>query len=238
MANEVKKSSRVIDTWKQKKWYSILAPVLFGSGQIGETVAIDDEHVMGRTVNTSLMTVTGDPKKQNINGTFEIYSVKNGVAETRLRKLEILPSSVRRMIKKGKDRVDLSFICATKDNVVIRIKPLLVTRSHTGGSVLTAMRHMTDAVFRVEVNMLTFDELIHDILTTQFQKKAKIRLNKIYPLKAVEVRLIEITTTSKPIPPIPHLEELKEEVVQETEEEKIEKKVKAKKTTEEEVVEA
>jgi small subunit ribosomal protein S3Ae len=127
-----KSSSRVIDTWKQKKWYKVLAPAYFGSQLLGETVAMEDDAVVGRTVTTSLMNVTGDVKKQNVIATFEVMKVNAGNGETRLKKLEIAPPSVRRMIRKGKDRVDVSLVCATKDNVIFRIKPFHVTRGKTG----------------------------------------------------------------------------------------------------------
>ncbi|HME87248.1 MAG TPA: 30S ribosomal protein S3ae, partial [Candidatus Nanoarchaeia archaeon] len=66
MANEIKKSSRVVDTWKLKKWYKVLSPSYFGSVELGETVALEDALVLGRTVTTSLMNITGDPKKQSV----------------------------------------------------------------------------------------------------------------------------------------------------------------------------
>jgi len=228
MAEPVKKSSRVIDSWKLKRWYKVLAPAVFNNNLIGETVAAEEQSLIGRTLTTSLMNVVGEPKKQSIIGTFEIVSVKNGNAETRLKKMEIAPPSVRRMIRKGKERLDLSFLCATKDNVVVRIKPLLITRGKTGGSVLTKIREITETVSRIEANKISYEELIQDILTTKLQRRIRQVVNKLYPLKSAEIRAIEITTTAKPLPPIKELPEMKEEQFEETEEEKIEKKVKAK----------
>jgi small subunit ribosomal protein S3Ae len=227
------KSSRIIDTWKQKKWYRVVAPQQFGSRQLGETMALEEDMLRGRTVKVSLSLVTGDAKKQSTNAIFEIKEVKNGVAETVLKAMEIAPSSIRRLVRKGKNRIDLSFICATKDGVVCRIKPFVVTRSKVGGLLLTKMRKLLEDVVRVEAHKETFDNFVYDVITGKVQRAIKQRLNKIYPLKICEVRVLEKTVTTKPLPPIPTLPELTEETVEETEEEKIEKKVKAKKAVDE-----
>ena len=82
-----KKTSRVQDTWKQKRWYKVLSPASFGSREIGEAVAIEESTLVGRTAKVSLMKVTGDPKKQNTSATFKIVKVVNGQALTQLKQL-------------------------------------------------------------------------------------------------------------------------------------------------------
>jgi len=221
----VKKGTRVQDTWKTKKWYKVVAPKIFNSKFLGETVASDESALKGRTARVSLMAVTGDVKKQNTSATFEIINVNAGNAETRLKKLQIVPSSLRRIIRKGKNRIDLSIVCETKDKQIVRIKPLLVTRSKAGNSALTALRRALDDVLRFEADKIAFDTLTNDIVYGKLQRKIRQRLNKIHPLKSVEIRSFERTTTTKPLLPVPKLEELKEERKQLTEGEKIEKKV-------------
>ncbi len=227
-----KKASRVIDSWKQKKWYKIVSPEFMGARIIGETVAPDENSLIGRTVKISLSAVTGDVKKQNILAVFEIKEVKNNEAQTYLKRMEISPSSVRRMIRKGKNRIDLSILCGTKDNMVVRIKPFLVTRAQIGNSLLRKMRNMLDAVLRNEISNVVYDNLMIDILTGKLQKRVRQVVGKLYPLKSSEIRVVEKAATDKPLLPVPKLPEIKEEKIEETEEEKIEKKVKAKKEEE------
>lgn len=223
---EIKKAAKVVDTWKQKRWYHINSPFLFGSRSIGETAALDDSGLIGRTVKMSLSVLTGDVKKQNTSAVFEVTNIKNGMAETIVKRLEISPSSIRRMIRKGKDRIDLSILCATKDNVIVRIKPFLVTRGQTGGSVMTRMRNMLDALLRNEVINVSYDNLIKDILSNRLQKRIKDIVGKIYPVRTSEIRVVEKAKTDKPLPPIPPLPVFKEESSIETEEEKVVKKAK------------
>ena len=220
-------SSKIVDKWKMKKWYRIVSPQMFGAQPIAESVAVEDSQLIGRTVSVSLSMVTGDSKKQNTNAVFEVNKVDAGNAYTVVKRLEIAPSSIRRMMRKGKDRIDLSMVCATKDNVAIRIKPFLVAKGKIGKTALTNTINLLDAILRVEAHKVSYEQLIRDVVTGKVQREIRQRLNKIYPLKAVEIRVVEKTVIVKPLPPIPVLPEIKEERIEETEEEKVEKKVKA-----------
>ena len=174
--------------------------------------------------------MTGDARKQNTSITFETSKVENGTVFTKVKKLQMNPNSLKRMIRKGKDRIDLSFLCATKDEKIVRIKPFVVTRNKVGGTALTDMRKLLEDVIRFEVNQVNFDTLTRDIVSGKMQKAVKQRLSKIYPVRSSEIRALETATTRKPLPPVPKLEPIqkKEKAVVETEEEKVVKKVKAK----------
>lgn len=233
------KTSRVVDTWKLKRWYTIVSPQMFGSRPLGETVAAEDSSMIGRTIMVSLMNVTGDVKRQNANVIFEVDAVQNGVAQTKVKKMEINPASIRRMVRKAKDRIDMSFVCATNDNKAVRIKPFLISRGQAGGAALTVIRKLTEDVARVEVSKLSYEGFVNEVVTGRLQKMIRDRVNKVYPVKIVEIRMFEITTVEKPLPPVPTLEEIETESSEEmTEEEKIEKKVKAKAEKEVEEIKA
>ncbi|HIH39313.1 TPA: hypothetical protein HA219_01145 [Candidatus Woesearchaeota archaeon] len=219
-----KPTTKVIDTWKTKRWYKIISPQMLGANQIGETVAAEESQLIGRTINISLGAIINDMKKQNTNAILEITKINAGNAETEIKKLEIVPSSIRRMVRKGKERIDLSLVCATKDNVLIRIKPFVATRGKVGGSVLTKMTNLLDAVLRVEASRTNYENLMADVIHGKLQKTAKQRLNKLYPVKTSEIRSIEKTIFAGKLPPVPVLPEIVEEKLEETEEEKIAKK--------------
>jgi len=227
MAEAVKKPSRVVDTWKQKKWYRVVSPQMFGARDIGETIASDESLLIGRTVKVSLAAITGDMKKQSTSAIFEIDRIEGGNAATSVKRLEISPSSIRRMMRKGKDRIDLSIVCATKDNLAVRVKPFLVTRGKVGNSILTSIRKLVDAVLRNEINKVGYEALVREVVSGNLQRKIRQRANRIYPLRTVEIRSVEKTVYTKSLPPIPELPEFREAVPEETEEEKVVKKAKS-----------
>lgn len=189
MAKAVEKT---IDVWKKKKWHKIVAPKLFNEMIIGETPALEPNTLIGRTIKANMMTLTGDMKKQNIDVTFEIEKVMGDTAYTVLKKFEINPAAVRRFIRRGKNRVDDSFICLTADNRKVRVKPFLVTFSKTTNSVIGALRKRAREFFARAVKSMSYDSLCREIVTYNLQKSMRDNLKRIYPLRVCDVRIMEI----------------------------------------------
>ena len=54
------------DTWRSKEWYDILAPSMFGSTKIGETLASEPEKLKGRVIETTLGDLIDDFSKSHI----------------------------------------------------------------------------------------------------------------------------------------------------------------------------
>src|SRR3989338_7325810 len=109
----VTKTTTAQEAKKKKKWITILASSEFGNQEIGETYVEEPEQAVGRSVETNLMMLTKDPKKQNFNVYFEIYSVKNNQALTKLRSYSIQVAQLKRITKKGKNKLDDSFTYET-----------------------------------------------------------------------------------------------------------------------------
>ena len=50
----------VRDKWKLKKWYTIVAPPVFGNAILGTTPADDPDKLIGRVIESTLYDLTGD----------------------------------------------------------------------------------------------------------------------------------------------------------------------------------
>ncbi len=46
MAKAAKKQ-KLIDIWKRKRWYQIIAPKMFGNAVIGESIALEMDNMVG-----------------------------------------------------------------------------------------------------------------------------------------------------------------------------------------------
>jgi len=185
---------------KKKKWYPIAAPKLFQDELLGEILVDEPNLIMNRVLTTNLMNLTNDMKHQNINIKFRVNKIDDNVAYTELIRYEMLPSSIKRLVRRDINRLDESFVCETKDNVLVRIKPLLLTKSATKGSKLKLLRKTLINLISKEIKHLSFDEVIEDVITRKLQNDVKAYLKKIYPLKICEIRYFEVTTGVKPVP--------------------------------------
>ena len=122
---------------KKKKWYPILAPRTFNESVIGETPATDAESIVGKIVSANLMNLTGDMKKQNINMKFVVTEIKGDHAHTETSRYQMIPALIKQLVRRRRDRIDDSIICKTKDNKIINIKPIILTRSNTKTKFIT-----------------------------------------------------------------------------------------------------
>jgi len=184
---------------KKKKWYPIAAPKLFGDELLGEILVDDPNLILNRVVTTNLMNLTNDMKHQNINIRFRVNKIEDNVAYTELISYEMLPSSIKRLVRRDINKLDESFVCETKDNVLVRIKPFLLTKVATKGSKLKLLRKTLINLISQEIKRLSFDEVIQDVITRKLQNNVKAYLKKIYPLKICEIRYFEITKGVKPV---------------------------------------
>ena len=185
------KKLKTADKWKKKKWFSLIAPRLFQERVIGETPAYDPESVMKRTVSVSLMTLTSNIKRQNVNIVFEVEKVQGDHAFTRVKTVELVPASIKRKVGRGHDRLDDSFVCVTKDGVKVRIKPLIVANSKSSNILKASMRKLIVNGTKRTVATITYEMLINDIVNIKLQKALKNVLHKMTPVRSVDIRLMQ-----------------------------------------------
>lgn len=182
---------------KKKVWLPIIAPALFNNQQIGEVYIDEPAHAIGRTVEVSLMALTGDPQRQSTYIRFTIRRAENNQLHTSLAGFSIIPAAVRKMMRRNRERIDDSFVVKTQDNVAARVKPVLITRSKTKGSVLTHLRKQLRAQVVRAVAKLTFTDFIKELVAHKLQRQLQDALRKIYPIQILELRDVHIETSEK-----------------------------------------
>ncbi|MAG52857.1 MAG: hypothetical protein CMH62_02745 [Nanoarchaeota archaeon] len=176
---------------KKKRWFTILSTSYFNNTEIGQTTVAESSSLIGKNVCISLMNLTQDIKAQNTKITFKIKEVKDEKALTELVKYEIVPSSLKRMVHKDKEKIDDSFKLKTKDNIDIKIKPFLVTKSSTKRSVLTSLRKKTIELLTNSIKNTTYEGVLENIIRFKIQSTLRKELTKVYPLSHFHIRKLE-----------------------------------------------
>ena len=183
---------------KKKQWYPIIAPKQFDNVVIGETLVYEPNAMLGKTLSHSLMNLTNDPKRQNVNIHFKVFGIEDNKAKTSIIGYQIIPSSVKRFVRRNSEKIDLSFNCETADNVFLRIKPLVITKADVKGSTAAKLRNNVTAFLAKTIKKMTYDELISDLISRKLHENMRQTLNKIYPLKVCEIRYLGIEAREKP----------------------------------------
>jgi len=189
MAKTDKKSAKQII--KKKKWITIFAPKSMGEVPLGESFLEDTSSVVGRTVKVNLMQVTGDVKNQNAEVKFEITGAQENKLETRITGYYFSAATIKRFMRRHTSRIDDSLVILTQDGVKIVIKPFALTKSKVTRSVEYTLRLTMKEELMNLVKKTTYEALFSSVLKYQLQKELREKLNKIYPVKNMEVRVLE-----------------------------------------------
>lgn len=176
---------------KKKKWVSIYASNSFNNIDIGETLVEEPNEALGKTLKINLADLTQDIKKQNILLTFLANKLQDQRVVSDVVGYEISPSYVKRVIKRAKSKIEDSFLCSTKDEVKVRLKPVILTRSKAKGSVLTLLRHKSRTYFVDNVKKQSYEEVLSNIMSHNLQRGLKDELKKIYPVSLTELRIFK-----------------------------------------------
>lgn len=171
----------------KKKWLQIKASKFFDNELLGDCYLASPDLLMGRTVSANLANLTGDIRQQSVTLKFIVTSMEGEAGIADVIGYQMASSAIRRIVRRGSDRLDESFICETSDSRKVRIKPMAITKTITNSAVHRSIRKaLINSMVHI-VKKHTFDSLINEIITSKLQMAVKADLKKIYPLKAVEI---------------------------------------------------
>lgn len=173
---------------KKKKWIEVIAPEKYNKQVIGESLVEDSTTLMDRKLKVNLMTLTRDMKKQSITARFQVKEIKENKAFTKLIGFDIIPSAVRRLVRRRKNRVDNSIILKSKDNIKFRIKPIVITQHRISRAVSCDLRKAVQEMLTESASKMDYEAFLELILLNRLQKELKQKIHKICPVRMVEIR--------------------------------------------------
>ena len=116
--------------------------------------------------------------------------IENNQAIASPRKIRLMPSYLKRMVRKGTNYVEDSFFTDCKD-FQLKIKPFLITRRKVSRAVRKALREKAKEELIEYFKDKDIDTIFQDLLKNQIQKPLSLKLKKIYPLSLCEIRILE-----------------------------------------------
>lgn len=189
MAKTSKRATKLLV--KKKTWVRIISPKFLGEKELGESYIEEISNSVGKKVEINLMKITGDIKTQNCTVKFEINEAKDELLRTRIVAYQYLSSSIKRLVRRKMNRVDDSLVIMTKDNLKVRIKPMLLTRGKVSKSVEYKLRLDTKNELLKIVHKTNYDDLFSDVINNRIQRDLKNLLKPIHPLRAVLIRVLK-----------------------------------------------
>ena len=200
------------DKWKAKRWYSIRAPRNPWSFKvIGETIAEEEEMLVGRPFEIMQNELDGDFTKLHVKIKFRIKEVVGNDAITEFVGHDVMKDFVRRQIRRDRGKIDDTIDVVTEDGFFVRIKPFIVTRS----SVKASQKHESRSVTRNEVVKFcaqsTWINVQKALMDGSLEDTVSKAISKIQPVRAVFFRRSQLIQDGVVVDDGPTLEEIKAE---------------------------
>ena len=200
------------DKWKAKRWYSIRAPRNPWSFKvIGETIAEEEEMLVGRPFEIMQNELDGDFTKLHVKIKFRIKEVVGNDAITEFVGHDVMKDFVRRQIRRDRGKIDDTIDVVTEDGFFVRIKPFIVTRS----SVKASQKHESRSVTRNEVVKFcaqsTWINVQKALMDGSLEETVSKAISKIQPVRAVFFRRSQLIQDGVVVDDGPTLEEIKAE---------------------------
>lgn len=173
--------------WKKKNWIAITAPEMFNEEEIGRTVSMENEKVIGRNVVVNAFTLTKDPRKQNKKITLKINKVEGEKARTFVHAYEMMTAHIRRLIRKNGSRIDINTNIKTKDNSTVNIKILMFTSTRCQNTQKKDLRVKAEEELRKSVLEMDYNTFVNSVINSKLQKDIRAPLKKIHPVKTLEI---------------------------------------------------
>ena len=200
------------DKWKSKRWYSIRAPRNPWSFKvIGETIAEEEEMLVGRPFEIMQNELDGDFTKMHVKIKFRIKEVVGNDAITEFVGHDVMKDFVRRQIRRDRGKIDDTIDVVTEDGFFVRIKPFIVTRS----SVKASQKNESRSVTRNEVvkfcSQSTWINVQKALMDGSLEETVSKAISKIQPVRAVFFRRSQLIQDGVVVDDGPTLEEIKAE---------------------------
>ena len=180
-------STKALDKWKKKKWYTILAPKMFDLREIGSTPAEKPELLKGRTIRVQLREIARNSRKGFAAVILKINNVQGLNANTEIVGIETNQGSVRRIVRRRASKADLVQKVTTKDKKSVRMKTTVVCMKKIERKKETEIRNVLKKQIEEIAKASTFEELMEKIVLGKEEENIYNSLKKIASLKKIDI---------------------------------------------------
>ncbi|MEW5954910.1 MAG: hypothetical protein AB1626_00025 [Candidatus Micrarchaeota archaeon] len=186
-------AKKVVDTWKAKSWYAVMAPKVFNEAKVAEVPSVDDEHLMNRVINIPLKEITRDIGHMHTSVRLRVTEIKGKTAFTKFIGHSIAREYLHTLVRARRDALYAVFDATSGDGVDFTVKLLAVTVHGCSGRQKTALRNTAVDFLKKKIAREPFGQFIQEVLYGKASTEVYGALRKIAPLRRVEVYKTELT---------------------------------------------
>ena len=194
----VRKTRKIKDKWKEKRWVTVLAPDSFNNIPVAYVPITSDKTAVGRVVEATLFDILkGDPSQHQYKLFFQINKVTEEKATTVFKRYEYAKEFLRSLIRRGSSRVNFVIDAKTKDGYVFRIKILTLSHRELNTSRKRALRLEAKKQIERIVPQMTIDEFVQAACYGKINSDIMAATKKIIRVRHVGLEKVRLLRTSE-----------------------------------------
>jgi len=194
----VRKTRKIKDKWKEKRWVTVLAPESFNNVPVAYVPITSDKTAVGRVVEVTLFDILkGDPSQHQYKLFFQINKVTEEKATTVFKRYEYAKEFLRSLIRRGSSRINFVIDSKTKDGYVFRIKILTLSHRELNTSRKRALRLEAKKQIERIVPQMTIDEFVQAACYGKINSDIMAATKKIIRVRHVGLEKVRLLRTSE-----------------------------------------
>ena len=193
----VRKSRKIKDKWKEKKWVSVSAPDSFNNVHIADIPITDEEKAKGRVIEVTLFDILkGDPSQYQYKLYFQIDKVVGEKATTIFKRYEYAKEFLRSLVRRGSSKINFVIDAKTKDGYVFRIKVIALSHRELNSSRKHALRLIAREIIEKSVPNMTIDEFVQASCYNKINSDIMAATKKIIHLRHVGLEKVKLVRSA------------------------------------------
>ena len=193
----VRKTRKIKDKWKEKKWVSVTAPDSFNNIHIADIPITDEEKAKGRVIEVTLFDILkGDPSQYQYKLYFQIDKVVGEKATTIFKRYEYAKEFLRSLVRRGSSKINFIIDTKTKDGYVFRIKVLALSHRELNSSRKHALRLVARKIIEKSVPNMTIDEFVQASCYNKINSDIMAAAKKIIHLRHVGLEKVKLVRSA------------------------------------------
>ncbi len=193
-----RKTRKIKDKWKEKKWVTVLAPDAFNNIPIAYIPITSDETAKGRVLEVTLFEILkGDPSQHQYKLFFQVDKVNQEKATTIFKRYEYAKEFLRSLIRRGSSRINFILDAKTKDGYIFRIKMLALSHRELNTSRKRALRLIAKDVLEKTVRNMTLDQFVQASCYGKINSDIMAAAKKVIHLRHVGLEKVKLVRTAE-----------------------------------------
>ncbi len=185
-------TKKLVDTWRTKSWYAIIAPKFLGEVEVARVPASDEQHLMNRVITLPLREVTRDLSHVYINIRLRVSEIKGRTAFTKFIGHEIAREYLSTLVRRRRDVLRVVLPVKSHDGIDFTVKALAVTNVPCSETQKRFLRNALASELKKKAARQEFGKFIQEVLWGKAGTELYGKLKKLVPLRRVEVYKSEL----------------------------------------------